>query len=62
MADQVLTALALVLVIEGAVYALFPEMMQRAMAIVLELPPSSVRAGGLVAAVAGVAMVWLLRG
>jgi len=62
MADQVLTALALILVIEGAVYALFPEMMQRAMAIALELPPSSLRAGGLVAAITGVVLVWLLRG
>lgn len=62
MADQILIALALVLVIEGAVYALFPEMMQRAMAIVLEMPPSSLRAGGLAAAVTGVLLVWLLRG
>lgn len=62
MTDELLTALALVLVIEGAIYALFPEMMQRAMAVVLELPPSSLRTGGLAAAVVGTVLVWLLRG
>ncbi len=56
------TALALILIIEGALYALFPEGMKRMMRLVLEQPPDSLRAAGLAAAIAGVALLWLLRG
>lgn len=56
------TALALVLVIEGLLYAAFPDQMKRMVARVLSLPAGTLRAGGLVAAVVGVAAVWLLRG
>jgi hypothetical protein len=59
---DLLTALALVLVIEGALYALFPAGMLRMMETARELPPPALRAGGLVAAVVGVLLVWLLRG
>ncbi len=62
MAADVLTALALILVIEGAIYALFPEAMKRILAQVMALPASSLRSAGLVSALAGVALVWLLRG
>jgi uncharacterized protein YjeT (DUF2065 family) len=57
-----LTALALVLVIEGVVYALFPGAMQRMMARLMETPASALRATGLASAVIGVFLVWLLRG
>lgn len=60
MADFV-TALGLVLVIEGALYALFPEAMQRMMARAMELPPATLRIAGLVAALVGFATVWALR-
>jgi uncharacterized protein YjeT (DUF2065 family) len=56
------TALGLVLVIEGALYALFPEGMQRMMAQALELPPNYLRRAGLAAAVCGFFVVWLIRG
>ncbi len=62
MAGDLFTALALVLVIEGAAYALFPEAMQRMMATVLRLPPSQLRLAGILAALAGFVLVWLLRG
>jgi len=55
------TALGLVLVIEGALYALFPEAMQRMMARAMELPPATLRIAGLVAALVGFATVWALR-
>ncbi|HEX6441123.1 MAG TPA: DUF2065 domain-containing protein [Stellaceae bacterium] len=55
------TALALVLVIEGVLYALFPEGMKRIAARALTVPPQALRAAGLVAACLGVALVWLLR-
>ena len=62
MAADVLTALALILVIEGAIYALFPEAMKRFLAQVMQMAASSLRSAGLVSAIAGVALVWLLRG
>jgi uncharacterized protein len=55
------TALALVLVIEGALYALFPEGMKRAAARALTIPPQTLRLAGLAAACAGVVLVWLVR-
>ncbi len=57
-----LTAVALILVIEGAVYALFPDAMKRMMEQVLTLPASSLRSAGLAAAVLGIFLVWLIRG
>tara|TARA_B100001123_G_scaffold349931_1_gene400134 strand:+ start:187 stop:372 length:186 start_codon:yes stop_codon:yes gene_type:complete len=56
------TALALVLVIEGLLYALFPEAMQRMMRIALEAPSTVLRNGGLAAAILGFIVVWLIRG
>jgi uncharacterized protein YjeT (DUF2065 family) len=55
------TALALVLVIEGALYALFPEGMKRAAARALAVPSQTLRLAGLAAACAGVVLVWLVR-
>lgn len=59
---DLVTGLALVLVIEGALYALFPEAMQRMMARAMGLPPAGLRYGGLALAMLGVAVVWLVRG
>ena len=55
------TAFALVLVFEGCLYALFPEGMKRAAARAIALPPRMLRIAGLVAAGAGVALVWVVR-
>ncbi len=55
------TSLALVLVIEGCLYSLFPEGMKRAAARAVSVPPQALRAAGLAAACAGVALVWLVR-
>ncbi len=55
-------ALALVLAIEGALYALFPEAMRRAIARALELPPGALRLGGVAALALGVVIAWLARG
>lgn len=62
MLTQLLTALALILVIEGTLYALFPDAMKRLMAQVLGIPASNLRAAGLFAAALGVGIVWLLQG
>jgi uncharacterized protein YjeT (DUF2065 family) len=60
--DDFLTAVALVLVIEGGLYALFPGGMRRMMAQMQEIPEGRLRLMGLVGAVLGVVGVWLLRG
>lgn len=56
------TALGLVFVIEGVIYALFPDAMKRMIVSILALPPEQLRAFGLVMAVFGVFVVWLVRG
>jgi uncharacterized protein YjeT (DUF2065 family) len=58
---ELLTALALILVIEGIVYALLPEIMRRLALMTSRTPAQSLRLGGLVAAIVGVALVWMLR-
>ena len=55
------TALGLVLVIEGVLYALFPEVMKRAAARALLVPPQAMRLAGLAVACFGVFIVWLVR-
>jgi uncharacterized protein YjeT (DUF2065 family) len=55
------TAMALVLVIEGALYALFPQPMKRALLSVIGQPESLLRVCGLVSACLGVGWVWFLR-
>ena len=54
-------ALGLVMVIEGALYALFPEGMKRMMAVALEQPSGVLRGAGLCLAAAGVGLVWLMK-
>ena len=56
-----LTALSLALAIEGVAYALFPDAMKRMMATVLTMPTGNLRKAGLMAALTGVALVWLIR-
>lgn len=60
MAD-LLTALGLAVAIEGLLYTLFPNAMKRMMVQVLAQPPNSLRTAGLVAAIAGVSLVWVMR-
>jgi uncharacterized protein YjeT (DUF2065 family) len=55
------TGLALVLVVEGILYALFPAGMKRMAAQTILVPPQILRGAGLLIAVIGVAIVWLLR-
>ena len=59
--DDLLTALALLLVIEGALYALFPAGMRRVIEQALVVPEARMRAAGLAAAILGVGLVWLIR-
>ena len=52
------TALALVLVIEGLFYGLFPEAARRMMALALSIPPGQFRAAGFSLAGLGFAIVY----
>jgi uncharacterized protein YjeT (DUF2065 family) len=56
----ILTALSLVFVIEGLIYALFPGAVRRMMAAALTLPPATLRKIGLCMAVTGACLAWLL--
>ena len=56
-----LAALGLVLAIEGILLAAFPLATKRAMAAALETPDGRLRIAGLVSALIGVVIVWLVR-
>ncbi len=55
-------AFGLMLVIEGVLYALFPDSVRRMMAYFLTEPPTTLRRAGLIAAFAGLGIVWLIKG
>jgi len=55
------TALGLVLVLEGVMYALFPEQMIEMLRKMPEIPPAMLRVAGLTAIVIGWLVVWLVR-
>jgi len=55
------TALALVLVLEGLLWAVSPSAMKRAAALALGMADEQLRSGGLVAVAMGVGLLWLLR-
>lgn len=57
-----LTALALVLVIEGLFLAVLPHRFRQLVEMMNQVPPEALRIGGLVAAMIGVFAVWLIRG
>lgn len=59
---DLLTALALVLVVEGIALALFPERVRSMLRRLDELATDQLRLGGLIAVAVGVFFVWLLRG
>tara|TARA_B100000686_G_C16031653_1_gene590968 strand:- start:312 stop:506 length:195 start_codon:yes stop_codon:yes gene_type:complete len=56
-----ITAIGLVFVIEGVIYSLFPNAMKRMMTVALSLPTSRLRSMGLVMALFGFVIVWLVR-
>ncbi len=56
------TAIALVLVLEGILWALMPDGMKRAAMLALSLENNQLRNGGLAAAAVGVFLIWLMRG
>jgi uncharacterized protein len=59
---DLLTALALVLVLEGALWAIAPDGMKRAAVVALSIANQQLRTGCLIAVALGVLLVWLMRG
>lgn len=59
---ELAVAFGLMLVIEGALYSLFPKAMKRMSEQILTLPVEYIRVAGLFSAILGVLWVWLLRG
>ncbi|WP_068085875.1 DUF2065 domain-containing protein [Polycladidibacter stylochi] len=57
-----IVAVGLVFVLEGLLYALFPEQLKRFLSQIQEMPASAMRVGGTVFLAIGVAIVWLVRG
>ena len=60
--SEVAAALGLVLALEGALYAFFPDTMKRIAVQVLHAPADTLRTAGAVSVALGVALVWLVRG
>ena len=56
------TALALAVVIEGLLYAAFPDVMKRALLAVLEAPASTIRVVALTSAAIGLMILFILQG
>jgi uncharacterized protein YjeT (DUF2065 family) len=57
-----IVAIGLVLALEGLLFAAFPGAAKQAMANVLETPDQILRAVGIVSALIGILVIWLVRG
>ncbi len=58
---DMLTGIALVLVIEGLVYALAPSLVERMLEALRQMPLETRRMLGLVTVVTGVLLLWIAR-
>jgi uncharacterized protein YjeT (DUF2065 family) len=56
-----LQGIAVVLALEGLAYAIAPGFMRRMLASLAETPEARLRLGGVVAAVGGMGLAWLLK-
>lgn len=59
---DLIVGIAIALVIEGLIYAAFPNQVKAMLAEFLNTPSSTLRAGGLFVLALGVFIVWLVRG
>lgn len=60
--NDFITAIGLVLAIEGTFYAVSPNMAKRLMELALSTDDAMLRRVGLAALCAGIVVVWLIRG
>jgi uncharacterized protein YjeT (DUF2065 family) len=59
---QFLVAIGLVLVIEGLLFAAFPTAAKRLAATAIESSDHALRVAGILSAVLGLVLIWLVRG
>lgn len=59
--SELVTAVGLVFIIEGLVYAAVPNRFKAILARLEQVPDETLRMGGLVAVALGVTIVWLAR-
>ncbi|WDR05360.1 DUF2065 domain-containing protein [Devosia rhodophyticola] len=60
--SDLFAALALAIMVEGLLYAAFPEQMKRALASLLALPVPQLRLTALFVAAVGLVLLWVVRG
>jgi uncharacterized protein YjeT (DUF2065 family) len=60
--SDLLVALGLVMVIEGLLWAVAPQVGLRLLTAAQQMPDQALRAAGAAAVAAGVVLVWLVRG
>ena len=60
--SDLVVAIGLVLAIEGLIFAAFPGAAKRLAASAVETPEGSLRFAGVVSAILGIALIWLVRG
>ncbi len=60
--SEFVVAIGLVFAVEGLLFAAFPRAAKRLAASAVESPEASLRLAGVVSAVIGVALIWLVRG
>lgn len=56
-----LIGFGLILIVEGLIYAIFPEGMKKLLNRMIDMPVSALRSGGLVAVVIGLALLWAMK-
>lgn len=61
MLETALLALGLVLIVEGLAYALAPSLIEAMLVALRQIPEAARRTLGLLALVAGLALVWLAK-
>jgi uncharacterized protein YjeT (DUF2065 family) len=59
---EFLVAVGLVFVIEGLLFAAFPSAAKRLAATAIESPETSLRVAGIISAVIGLVLIWVVRG
>jgi len=59
---EFLVAIGLVFVIEGLLFAAFPAAAKRLAATAIESPETSLRVAGIISAVIGLVLIWVVRG
>jgi uncharacterized protein YjeT (DUF2065 family) len=57
-----LTSVSLIFVIEGLLYVFFPDLVRKMMAMAVMLPVPRLRLFGVVMALSGLSLIWVLRG